>query len=85
MESSDGSDVDMATQAQHIWKMLDDMADNNPAAYRKFIDKQLQDGRDQMKPPEPHMCVLAKQVVSMDFHSEIPEGRGGGGPLLFLG
>jgi len=44
-------------QAQHIWSMLDDLAAQNPEAYRKFIDKHLTEGREAMRPPEPHMCV----------------------------
>jgi len=44
-------------QAQHIWSMLDDLAAQNPEAYRKFIDKHLTEGREAMRPPEPHMCL----------------------------
>ena len=44
-------------QAQHIWSMLDDLAAQNPEAYRKFIEKHLSEGREAMSPPEPHMCV----------------------------
>lgn len=50
----------MSTQAQQIWGMLDDMAENNPAAYRNFIQKQIADGKEHMAPPDPHMCI---QVV----------------------
>ncbi|XP_067935796.1 PIH1 domain-containing protein 2-like [Watersipora subatra] len=50
-------DPKMLGQASQIWSMLDDMAENNPSAYRKFIDKQLKEGREHNKPPEPHMCV----------------------------
>jgi len=47
----------MIKQAQHIWCMLDDLAAQNPEGYRKFIDKHLTEGKEAMKPPEPHMCV----------------------------
>jgi len=47
----------MMKQAQHIWSMLDDLAAQNPEAYRKFVDKHLTEGREAMRPPEPHMCV----------------------------
>ena len=53
----------MMQQAQQIWKMLDDMAESDPAAYRKFIDKQMEEGKESMKPPEPHMCVQTKILV----------------------
>ena len=59
-----GSDS-MMQQAQHMWAMLDDMAHNDPAAYRKFIDKQLKEGQETMKPPEPHMCVATALLVSI--------------------
>ncbi|XP_059174589.1 PIH1 domain-containing protein 2-like [Physella acuta] len=47
----------MSKQAQHIWAMLDDMADNDPSAYKKFIERQLKGGKEYMAPPDPHMCV----------------------------
>lgn len=54
----------LKTQAQHIWSMLDDMAANDPAAYRKFIDRQMKEGKEAMSPPKPHMCVLTCTYVS---------------------
>ncbi|KAH9503831.1 PIH1 domain-containing protein 2 [Bulinus truncatus] len=48
----------MAKKAQQIWAMLDDMAENDPSSYRKFIDQQIKDGKESMAPPSPHMCVL---------------------------
>lgn len=50
----------MSTQAQQIWAMLDDMAQNDPGAYRKFINKQMKEGKEFMAPPDPHMCVQVK-------------------------
>jgi len=55
MESNDPGNV--MKQAQHIWSMLDDLALRNPEGYRKFIDKHLTEGKEAMRPPEPHMCV----------------------------
>lgn len=49
--------ADVMSQASQIWSMLDDMAENNPAAYRKFIDKQLKEGRELSSAPSPHMAV----------------------------
>lgn len=57
----------MASKAQQIWAMLDDMAENDPAAYQKFIDQQMKEGRDNMTLPEPHMCVLVTMCVSKLF------------------
>ncbi|KAK3107152.1 hypothetical protein FSP39_008233 [Pinctada imbricata] len=47
----------MMKQAQNIWTMLDEMAENNPQAYQKFINEKTKKGMEYMKPPEPHMCV----------------------------
>ena len=54
----------MMKQAQQIWSMLDDMAENDPKAYRKFIDQQNAEQKKFMKPPEPHMCVQTSMIVS---------------------
>ena len=51
-------------KADQIWKMLDDMAVEDPAAYKKFIDQQMKAGKEVMKPPEPHMCVHTMLMVS---------------------
>lgn len=55
----------MSAQAQQIWSMLDDMASNNPAAYKKFIDQQIKEGKEHIAMPEPHMCVQVLLLVSM--------------------
>ena len=34
------------SQAQSIWTMLDQLAENNPSAYKKFIEQQLTSGRE---------------------------------------
>ena len=54
----------MMQQAQHVWSMLDDMANNDPAAYKKFIDKQMAEKKEFMAPPEPHMCIQTQMTVS---------------------
>ena len=42
---ADMSPDQLSQNAQHIWQMLDDMAENNPAAYRKFIDRQMEESK----------------------------------------
>ncbi|CAD8211474.1 unnamed protein product [Paramecium octaurelia] len=37
------------SQAQHIWKMLDDMAASDPQAYKQFVEKNIQAGMEEMK------------------------------------
>lgn len=44
-------------QAQHIWSMLDDMADQDPESYSRFIEKQTKEYKELNAPPQPHMCV----------------------------
>lgn len=56
---------EMMKQAQHIWAMLEDMSERDPAAYRAFIDKHIREGREVMKPPQPHMCIATKLLVGI--------------------
>lgn len=63
MEKDIGTES-MMQQAQHIWSMLDDMAENDPKAYRRFIEKQKAEHKEYMSPPEPHMCVQTQMIVS---------------------
>ena len=59
-----GEEKDKAMkQAQHIWTMLDEMSNSDPASYKKFIDKQMQEGKKSMEPPQPHMCVKTNMIV----------------------
>jgi HSP20 family molecular chaperone IbpA len=57
---------DLLKQGQRIWEMLDEMAATNPDAYKKFIDKQMNDGARILKPPEPVFslhCKTAENVL----------------------
>ena len=51
-------------QAQQVWSMLDDMADKDPQAYRRFMDKQSKEQQELTAPPQPHMCVRTRFQVS---------------------
>lgn len=44
-------------QAQQVWNMLDDLADNDPQGYQRFIQKQTADYKEMTAPPQPYMCV----------------------------
>ncbi|XP_045207538.2 PIH1 domain-containing protein 2-like [Mercenaria mercenaria] len=61
MEGAYSSDA-MMRQAQQVWSMLDDMADNDPKAYKAFIDKQASERKEFMAPPESCMCVQTQMV-----------------------
>ena len=55
-------------QADHMWKMLDNMAENNPEGYQRFIKKQLGEGSAHFKPPEPVFCLRCEiDMVSILF------------------
>lgn len=78
------------TQAQNIWSMLDDMAQSDPQAYKKFIDKTLKEGKELMKPPEPHMCIrtcIKEQEFYINFFSwhKIPEPENDEKPISIYG
>ncbi|KAI8779613.1 PIH1 domain-containing protein 2 [Biomphalaria glabrata] len=83
----------MASKAQQIWAMLDDMAENDPAAYQKFIDQQMKEGRDNMTLPEPHMCVLVtmctkppkKLYINFCSWKRVPEPKSPQDPVPVTG
>ncbi|XP_071959174.1 PIH1 domain-containing protein 2-like [Antedon mediterranea] len=54
--SNEGSD-ELMKQAQHIWSMLDELADSDPEAYKKFIEKNVAESKDQEAPAAPCMCI----------------------------
>ncbi|XP_063292037.1 PIH1 domain-containing protein 2 [Pelobates fuscus] len=55
-----GNPNELLTQVNHFWNMLDDMADNSPESYQKFIQRHMKEGKDFMAPPEPHLCLQTK-------------------------
>ena len=57
----------MMEQAQEIWKMLDNMAASNPEGYKKFIETQMKEAKESMKPPDPHMCIKTNILVNRKY------------------
>ena len=51
---------DLLKQGQRIWEMLDEMAATNPEGYKKFIKKQMTEGVEVLKPPQPVMALHCK-------------------------
>ena len=45
----DAKDVSMAN---NIWKMLDEMAENDPQQYKKFVEKNVKEGMDDARKKE---------------------------------
>ncbi|XP_074535506.1 PIH1 domain-containing protein 2 isoform X2 [Halichoeres trimaculatus] len=58
--SSTGSTEDVLEQVNQFWSMLDDLSENDPASYRKFIDKQMKEGAEFSAPPELHSCLCTE-------------------------
>lgn len=52
-------------QAQHVWTMLDELAENNPDGYRRFMEKQMKDAAHHMKPPEPAFSVKVTVGITL--------------------
>lgn len=59
-----GSTEDVLRQVNQVWSMLDDLSQNDPAAYRTFIEKQMKDGAEFNAPPEVDSCLCTEIVVS---------------------
>lgn len=55
----------LLSQADSMWKMLDDLAESDPEAYKRFMDKTLKEGSSLFKPPEPCFCI-STVLVSND-------------------
>ncbi|KAG8434471.1 hypothetical protein GDO86_012737 [Hymenochirus boettgeri] len=47
-------------QVNQLWSMLDDMAENSPDSYQKFIQKHMIEGKDILTSPEPNICIKTK-------------------------
>lgn len=44
-----GGNSDMMKQAENMWKMLDDLAENNPEGYQKFVSSNIEQGKQVIK------------------------------------
>lgn len=62
--SSIGSTADVLQQVNQFWSILDDLSQNDPTAYRKFIEKQMKEGAEFNAPPELDSCLCTEIVVS---------------------
>lgn len=62
------SSRDALRQLDQFWSMLDDLSDNDPAAYRSFIDKQMKEGAEYNSPPEIHTSLRTDILVGFLSH-----------------
>ena len=48
IDGKNGDNKDLLKQAENMWKMLDDLADNNPDGYKSFISSNMEQGKQVM-------------------------------------
>ncbi|XP_063799301.1 PIH1 domain-containing protein 2 [Pseudophryne corroboree] len=51
---------ELLSQVNQFWGMLDDMVENSPESYQKFIQQHMKEGQELLVPPEPHLCFQTK-------------------------
>lgn len=69
-EASD--EAGLLKAAERIWGMLDEMAAKEPQEYKKFVEKQLQEGKEHFSPPSHAFtlkCLRASHKVSLALKS----------------
>ncbi|XP_034460515.1 PIH1 domain-containing protein 2 [Hippoglossus hippoglossus] len=57
--SSAGCKEDVLQHVTQLWSMLDELSTSDPAAYRKLIHTQLEEGAGFSSPPELDSCLCA--------------------------
>ncbi|CAH8295391.1 unnamed protein product, partial [Schistosoma turkestanicum] len=74
--------------ANRLWKMLDEMSENDPACYRKFISKQMESFRKTISPPIIRFVVKLTQksnkqplIVNFCEWSIVPEPESSDSPI----
>ncbi|NXX73699.1 PIHD2 protein, partial [Urocolius indicus] len=66
-------------RAARLWAMLDEMAENEPQAYRRLLRQQRAEAERFCAPPEPHLCLRARPAVGAQG---LGLGSPPGGPLF---
>ena len=49
MDAKGGQNDDLLRQAENMWKMLDDLAENNPDGYKSFVSSNIEQGKQVIK------------------------------------
>ncbi|CAL8104693.1 unnamed protein product [Calicophoron daubneyi] len=75
--------------ASTVWRMLDEMAANDPVGYKNFIDQQLRAGRKCLSPPLVRFVIKAKLrnskqylVVNYCEWAAVPESKNENSPII---
>nr|XP_054760238.1 PIH1 domain-containing protein 2-like [Lytechinus pictus] len=63
MDTGLGEDGGTLKQASHVWAMLDEMANTDPAAYQRFIKKTMEEGKENMDLPKPFACMKTSIIT----------------------
>ncbi|NXH16236.1 PIHD2 protein, partial [Bucco capensis] len=53
----------LLARAAQLWSLLDEMAENDPQAYRRFLQQQRDEAERFCAPPEPHLCLRTRPAV----------------------
>lgn len=83
----------LLNQAQNVWTMLDEMAESSPEKYKEFIDKQMKEAKEYMKPPVPNMCIQSslqapkkwKLYINFCSWQRVPEPKTAEDPIPVIG
>ncbi|XP_060703061.1 PIH1 domain-containing protein 2 [Hemiscyllium ocellatum] len=83
----------MLQQVNQLWDLLDDMSENNPEAYQKFIQHHLEEGMKQFSLPEAHICFQTRILelnekllyVNLCTWSRVPAPKSKSDPVPLAG
>lgn len=54
---------DIGKAARQIWGALDKLAAERPQEYKKLVEEQLKEGKEQFNPPEPSYSLSCKDAI----------------------
>ncbi|XP_029027283.1 PIH1 domain-containing protein 2 [Betta splendens] len=90
---STGDAEDVLQQASQFWSMLDDLSESDPDAYRRLIQKQMEEGAELSAPPELDSCLCTEMqepekgllYVNICSWKRVPAPQGPSKPLPLCG
>ncbi|NXC17547.1 PIHD2 protein, partial [Corythaeola cristata] len=65
-------------RAAQLWSLLDEMAENDPQAYRRLLRQQRAEAERLRSPPEPYLCLRARSAVGARVWDSACPGAGSG-------
>ncbi|TGZ75418.1 hypothetical protein CRM22_000376 [Opisthorchis felineus] len=80
---------ELFADAAAVWKMLDEMAVNDPVGYKAFIEKNLKEGRKAVSPPSIKFVIRAKLkgakrllIVNYCEWAAVPDSKSETSPII---